>query len=73
MSEAWQGKGLAKLMPTKLECRAAAAGFRWFIGYTFAINEKMLSLARKAGFSEKPAVRGVIQLEKTLALPSMAA
>jgi hypothetical protein len=33
----------------------------------------MLSLARKAGFSEKPAVRGVIRLEKILALPSMAA
>jgi hypothetical protein len=36
-------------------------------------DEKMLSLARKAGFSEKPAVRGVIRLEKILALPSMAA
>ncbi len=73
VSEAWQGKGLAKLMLTKLECRAIAAGVRWFVGYTFATNEKMLSLARKAGFSEKPAERGVIRLEKILALPSMAA
>ncbi len=69
VSEAWQGKGLAKLMLTQLECRAAAAGVRWIIGYTLATNEKMLSLARKAGFSEKPDVRGVIRLEKRLALP----
>jgi acetyltransferase len=73
VSEAWQGKGLAKLMLTKLECRAAAAGVRRFIGYTFATNEKMLSLARKVGFSEKPAVQGVIRLEKALAASSMAA
>jgi L-amino acid N-acyltransferase YncA len=71
--EAWQGKGLAKLMLTKLECRAAAAGVRRFIGYTFATNEKMLSLARKVGFSEKSDVQGVIRLEKALATSSMAA
>jgi GNAT superfamily N-acetyltransferase len=73
VSEAWQGNGLAKLMLTKLECRALAAGVRRLVGYTLATNEKMLSLARKAGFSEKPAVRGVIRLEKILALPSTAA
>jgi hypothetical protein len=60
-------------MLTKLECRAAAAGVRRFIGYTFATNEKLLSLACKIGFSEKPAVRGVIRLEKALATTSMAA
>jgi RimJ/RimL family protein N-acetyltransferase len=73
VSEAWQGKGLAKLMLTKLECRALASGVRRVVGYTFATNEKMLSLARKVGFSEKPAVRGVIRLEKALAPLSMAA
>ena len=73
VSQAWQDKGLAKLMLTKLERCAAAAGVRRFIGYTFATNEKVLSLARKAGFSEKPAVRGVVRLEKILAVPSMAA
>jgi RimJ/RimL family protein N-acetyltransferase len=73
VSEAWQDKGLAKLMLTKLECRTAAAGVSRFIGYTFATNEKMRSLARKVGFSEKPAVRGVVRLEKALATLSMAA
>jgi RimJ/RimL family protein N-acetyltransferase len=68
VAEPWQGKGLAKLMLTKLECRAAAAGIRRIIGYTLATNEKMLSLARKAGFMIWESARGVMRLEKTLAL-----
>jgi RimJ/RimL family protein N-acetyltransferase len=66
VAENWQGKELAKLMLNKLECCAAAAGVRRIIGYTLAANEKMLSLAHKAGFSQTPGVRGVIRLEKTL-------
>jgi RimJ/RimL family protein N-acetyltransferase len=68
VAESWQGKGLAKLMLATLECRAAAADIRRIIGYTLATNEKMLSLARKVGFSESFGARGVIRLEKTLAL-----
>ena len=62
----WQGKGLAKLMLTKLERRAAAVGIRRIIGETLASNEKMLSLARKTGFVISESARGVMRLEKTL-------
>jgi RimJ/RimL family protein N-acetyltransferase len=64
----WQGKALATLMLAKLECHAAAAGVRRIVGYTLATNEKMLSLARRAGFSESCSAQGVIRLEKSLAL-----
>jgi GNAT superfamily N-acetyltransferase len=47
VAEPWQGKGLAKLMLTKLERRAAAAGIRRIIGETLVTNEKMLSLEHK--------------------------
>jgi RimJ/RimL family protein N-acetyltransferase len=67
VAEPWQGKGLAELMLSKLECRAATAGIRRMIGYTLATNEKMLSLGRRIGFSESAAAQGVIRLEKTLA------
>jgi acetyltransferase len=70
VAEPWQGKGLAKVLLTKLECRAAAAGVRRIFGETLASNERMLSLARKAGFviSESLSARGVMRLEKTLAV-----
>jgi acetyltransferase len=67
VADPWQGKGLAKLMLTKLERRAAAVGVRRIIGETLATNEKMLSLARKAGFVISESARGVMGLEKTLA------
>jgi RimJ/RimL family protein N-acetyltransferase len=69
MAEPWQGKGLARLMLAKLECRAAAAGIRRIVGETLATNEEMLSLARKAGFviSQSLGAQGVMRLEKTLA------
>jgi acetyltransferase len=64
VAEPWQGKGLAKLMLTKLERRAAAAGIRRIIGETLVTNEKMLSLAHKAGFVISDSARGVMRLEK---------
>ena len=67
VADPWQGKGLAKLMLTKLERRAAAVGVRRIIGETLATSEKMLSLARKAGFVISESARGVMRLEKTLA------
>src|SRR5262249_39282838 len=68
VAERWQGKGLAKLMLTKIEYRAAAAGIRRIVGETLATNEKMISLARKAGFVISDYARGVVRLEKTLPL-----
>jgi RimJ/RimL family protein N-acetyltransferase len=63
-----QGKGLAKLMLTKLERHAAAAGVRRLFSETLATNQKVLSLAIKTGFAiaETADKDGVIRLEKTL-------
>jgi len=68
VAKLWQGKGLAKLMLAKLECRAAAAGVRRLFSETLATNEKVVSLARKAGFvtTEATGAQGVARLEKTL-------
>jgi uncharacterized protein (TIGR00369 family) len=66
VADPWQRNGLAETMLAKLECRAAADGIRRLIAETLAANEKLLSFARHAGFSESCAVRGVIRLEKTL-------
>jgi acetyltransferase len=66
--ERWQRKGLAKLMLAKLEYGAAAAGVCRIVGATFADNERMISLAGKAGFVISDCVRGVVRLEKTLRL-----
>ena len=64
----WQGKGLGKLMLTKLERHAAAAGVRRLFSETLATNKKLLSLAIKAGFviTETADAQGVMRLEKTL-------
>jgi RimJ/RimL family protein N-acetyltransferase len=64
----WQGNGLAKLLLTKLEHHAAAAGVRRLFSETLATNEKVLSLALKAGFviTKTADARGVMRLEKTL-------
>jgi len=69
VAEAWQGRGLARLMLGKLACRAAAAGVTRMVGETLATNGRMLALARKAGFAVRPSdeLRGVMVLERTLA------
>src|SRR5581483_796311 len=71
VAEAWQGKGLARLLLGKLACRAGAQGVTRLTGQTLATNERMLTLARKAGFTLRPSgeVRGVIELEKWLPAP----
>jgi len=71
VAEAWQGKGLAKLMLGKLVCRATADGVERIVGETLAGNARMLSLARKAGFiiTASPDVSGVMLLEKPLRAP----
>jgi acetyltransferase len=68
VAEPWQGKKLASLMLGKLACRAAAEGVKRMVGETLASNTRMLSLARKAGFTilPSPDVRGLMLLEKSL-------
>ena len=66
VAEAWQGKGLASQLLGRLSCHASTAGVRKMRGETLATNEKMLHLARKAGFTVRrsPDVHEVMDLEK---------
>jgi acetyltransferase len=68
VADQWQGQGLAKLLLSKLICRAATAGIDRMVGETLATNARMLHLARKAGFTVRrcPDVRGVMLLEKAI-------
>ena len=68
VAEDWQGQGLASLLLRKLVNRAAIAGVRRMTGETLATNDKMLHLARKAGFAirRSPDVPGVMLLEKAV-------
>jgi acetyltransferase len=69
VAEPWQGLGLARLLLGKLSERAALSGVRRLVGETLATNERMLNLARSAGFviTRSLEVRGVMHLEKTFA------
>jgi GNAT superfamily N-acetyltransferase len=68
VADAWQGKGLARLLLGKIARRAVAAGVTRFCGETLASNQRMLALARKAGFVARPSpdVAGLMLLEKVL-------
>jgi RimJ/RimL family protein N-acetyltransferase len=68
VAERWQGLGLASLLLHKLVCRAASAGLSRLVGETLASNERMIALARRAGFSVRrgPDGSGVLLLQKTL-------
>jgi acetyltransferase len=69
VAEEWQGQGLASLMLGKLLSHAAAAGIERVVGETLLTNERMLHLARKAGFTSTPSpdVHGLVRLERSLA------
>jgi acetyltransferase len=68
VADAWQGKGLATLLLGKIGRHAANAGVRRFHGETLASNERLLRLARRAGFTVRPSpdVPGLMLLEKVL-------
>ena len=68
VADEWQGQGLASRLLGTLLCRASTAGVQRMVGETLATNDKMLHLARKAGFTVKrsPDARGVMLLEKTV-------
>lgn len=73
VAEAWRGNGLASLMLSKLACRAAADGVTRIVGETLASNDRMLSLARKAGFAirRSPDVASVMLLEKPISATAL--
>jgi acetyltransferase len=71
VAESSQGRGLASLMLRKLACRAASAGIRHLRGETLATNDKMVHLARKAGFTiaASSEIAGLLVLNKELEAP----
>jgi len=68
VADAWQGRGIASALLRRLACAAASAGISRLTGEALAMNEAMLSLARKAGFSLKaePRMLSVIRLSRTI-------
>jgi acetyltransferase len=69
VADRWQGQGLASRLLSTLLCRASTSGVQRMVGETLGTNDKMLHLARKAGFTitHSPDARGVMLLEKTVA------
>lgn len=68
VADQWQGQGLASRLLSTLLCRASTAGVQRMVGETLATNDKMLHLARKAGFTitRSPDAHGVMLLDKTV-------
>jgi GNAT superfamily N-acetyltransferase len=55
VADAWQGRGVGRLILRNLECRAKMAGARLLYGDVLRTNTAMKCLARKEGFSIRPA------------------
>ena len=51
MADAWQGRGLARALMTRLIASATPRGFKRLIGFVLPINARMLALAASLGFA----------------------
>jgi len=71
LADAWQGRGLAKLLLGQLIDAATAAGIRELADITLHDNLAMIGLARSLGFTVQrdPGDMHVTQLRKVLAPP----
>ena len=69
VADQFHGLGLGKLLLDRLVCAAARAGLGRLAGETLATNDKMLRLARKAGFAlaSDPELACLVKLEKRFA------
>src|SRR4029453_18786190 len=54
VADAWQGKGLARLLLGKIGRHAARTGVTRFRGETLPSKQRLLRLARKSGFTVQP-------------------
>jgi acetyltransferase len=52
VADAWQGKGLGRLLLQRLKDEARNAGYRALYGHIMEANHDMLDLARRLGFVE---------------------
>lgn len=54
VADAWQRRGIGRMLLAALLEHAAAAGLQYVDGYVLATNEAMLNLARSLGFRVEP-------------------
>ena len=54
VTDAWQRRGIGRMLLQRLIDHAAAAGLRYVDGYALATNQAMLKLARALGFHVEP-------------------
>jgi RimJ/RimL family protein N-acetyltransferase len=68
VADKFHGLGLGKLLLDRLVCAASRAGLGRLAGETLATNDRMLRLARKAGFAltSDPGLLYLVRLEKRL-------
>ncbi|MEA2759344.1 MAG: hypothetical protein QOH65_1957 [Methylobacteriaceae bacterium] len=71
VADHWQGKGIGRLLLTRLTCRAALEGVERLFGDILLSNEPMRRLARAAGMRIAPTGDGLglMRAEKHLARP----
>jgi acetyltransferase len=51
VSDAWQSQGVGRALLDRLQRQAAASGIRRMVAETLIGNERMIALARSAGFA----------------------
>jgi acetyltransferase len=73
--DAWQGRGVGKLLMQNLECRARARGTRYLFGDVLGTNTVMKAFARSAGFSIRTPFTDarLVEIVKDLSLTSASA
>lgn len=69
--DAWQGRGIAKLLLAALMRTARDAGVRRFTGLVLAENEAALRLARELGATVEEAAPGLTRVELATELDSL--
>jgi acetyltransferase len=55
VADAWQGRGLGRILLERLRQEARKAGYKALYGYILQANREMLDLARRLGFVEESA------------------
>jgi acetyltransferase len=68
LADDWQARGIGRALLGWLQRQAAASGIRRMVGETLSANQKMISLARSAGFAVRTSREDatVATLEKLL-------
>jgi len=66
VADAWQGKGLGRMLLERLCQYAKAAGYRALYGHILQANHAMLDLAQRLGFTQAHTDGGEVTLVRPL-------